>query len=145
MAFELLEPATSWSKFYFVFWLSLAAFIVLHLAVRLNAKRKNKKVSLGFSILFSSLLPTVLIYMGYSNHLASFYSVKLGPANSVELKYVYPKGKKVVLSNVSSIVKPQRGNSCILVLKSGDEHFESVMASNRDICLKIKQALSRNI
>lgn len=144
MAFELLDPATSWSKFYFVFWLSLAAFIVLHLAIRLNAKRKNKKVSLGFSILFSSLLPTVLIYMGYSNHLASFYSVKLEPANSVELTYVYPKGKKVVLSNVSSIVKPQRGNSCILVLKSGDERFESVMASNRDICLKIKQALSRN-
>ncbi|WP_444916873.1 hypothetical protein [Microbulbifer sp. JMSA003] len=144
MEFELLDPSTSWSKFNFMLWLSLAAFLVVYLGVRLDAIRKSKTVSLGFTLLFSSSLPAALIYMGYSNHLDSFYSVKLGPANFVELAYVYPEGKRVVLSNVSGIVKPQRGNGCTLVLRSGGELFESVMASSRGVCSAIKHALSTN-
>jgi hypothetical protein len=41
---------------------------------------------------------------------------------------------------VDSFIKPQRGNSCILVIKSVKKRFERIMASNRDVCRKISQA-----
>jgi hypothetical protein len=136
MDFELLAVSVSIGKFKFMAWCSLASFIVIYIGMR-----KGKKTSGVVTLFLSAIFPLVLLYMGYTTHLNNFYAIKLKSNNIVELLYVYPEGKSVILHNVNSFTKPQRGNSCILVVTSGEERFDSVMASNSDVCKKINLAL----
>ncbi len=142
MDVELLAVPVSWSKFKLMVWFSLAVFIASYVGARIDNMRKHKQSSIAFSLFLSSILPVILIYMGYSTHLNNFYAVKIKANNAVELLYVYPEGKSVILHNVSSFIKPQRGDSCILIVKSGEERFESVMASSRNVCKQVKHALN---
>ncbi len=141
MDVELLAVPVSWSKFKLMVWISLAVFVASYIGARIDTMRKHKQSSIVLSLFLSSILPVILIYIGYSTHLNNFYAIKIKANNAVELLFVYPEGKSVLLHNVSSFIKPQRGDSCILIVKSGEERFESVMASSRDICKQVKHAL----
>ena len=93
-------------------------------------------------ILFSPVAPILCTYYGYKQYLDVFYALNNKGNGTIELHYVYPANKRIVLDNPKSTFDPDgRSQSCRLIFKKNEEKYSSAKANDVSICKQISRSL----
>ena len=93
-------------------------------------------------ILFSPVVPILFTYYGYTQYLDVFYALNNKGSGAIELHYVYPANKRIVLDNPKSTFDPDsRSQSCRLIFRKNGEKYSSASANDVSICKQISRSL----
>ena len=93
-------------------------------------------------ILFAPVAPMLCTYYGYKQYLDVFYALNNKGHGTIELHYVYPSNKRIVLDNPKSTFAPDgRSQSCRLIFRTNGKKYSSAEADDVSMCKQISRSL----
>lgn len=142
MDITLTDPAIPLFHFEVIKNVSIAAAF-FSLVIGLIYKIKyDTALRLYTIILFCPVAPIFFTYYGYTQYLDVFYALNNKGNGTIELTYVYPANKRIVLNNPKSTFAPDgRSQSCRLIFRNNGEKYSSARANDVSICKQISSML----
>ena len=142
MDITLTDPAIPLFHFEVIRNVSIAAAFLSVVVGLIYKVKYDTALSLYKIILFSPVVPILCIYYGYKQYLDVFYALDNKGSGTIELHYVYPANKHIVLNNPKSTFDPDgRSQSCRLVFRKNGEKYSSARANDVSICKQISRTL----
>ena len=142
MDITLTDPAIPLFHFEVIRNVSIVAAFLSVVVGLIYKVKYDTALSLYKIILFSPVVPILCTYYGYKQYLDVFYALSNKVTGTIELHYVYPANKRIVLDNPKSTFDPDgRNQTCRLVFRKNGEKYSSAWANDVSICKQISRSL----
>ena len=142
MDITLTDPAIPLFHFEVIRNVSIVAAFLSVVVGLIYKVKYDTALSLYKIILFSPVVPILCTYYGYKQYLDVFYAFHNKGSGTIELHFVYPANKRIVLDNPKSTFDPDgRSQTCRLVFRKNGEKYSSARANDVSICKQISRSL----
>ncbi|CAB9494198.1 conserved protein of unknown function [Alteromonas macleodii] len=142
MDITLTDPAIPLFHFEVIRNVSIVAAFLSVVVGLIYKVKYDTALSLYKIILFSPVVPILCTYYGYKQYLDVFYAFHNKGSGTIELHFVYPANKRIVLDNPKSTFDPDgRSQTCRLVFRKNGEKYSSASANDVSMCKQISRSL----